>query len=103
MARKRPTLCTRDHENACAARLKHSISGAISFAMPLFNENPYRGLRRVIDISGDGPNNNGAPVAGARDAALERGITINGLPIMVKEPSYSTMDIDNLDFYYEDW
>jgi hypothetical protein len=79
-----------------------SISGAINFAMPLFEENPYRGLRRVIDISGDGPNNNGAPVVGARDAALEKGITINGLPIMVKEPSYSTMDIDDLDLYYED-
>jgi hypothetical protein len=79
-----------------------SISGAINFAMPLFDENPYRGLRRVIDISGDGPNNNGSPVTLARDAALEKGITINGLPIMVKEPSYSTMDIDNLDFYYED-
>jgi hypothetical protein len=79
-----------------------SISGAINFAMPLFDENPYRGLRRVIDISGDGPNNNGPPVTGARDAALAKGIVINGLPIMVKEPSYSTMDIDNLDFYYED-
>lgn len=79
-----------------------SISGAINFAMPLFDENPHRGLRRVIDISGDGPNNNGSPVTIARDAALERGIVINGLPIMVKEPSYSTMDIDNLDFYYED-
>jgi hypothetical protein len=79
-----------------------SISGAIYFAMPLFDENPYHGLRRVIDISGDGPNNNGAPVTGARDEALAKGITINGLPIMVKEPSYSTMDIDNLDFYYED-
>jgi hypothetical protein len=79
-----------------------SISGAINFAMPLFDENPHRGLRRVIDISGDGPNNNGAPVTGARDTAVGKGITINGLPIMVKEPSYSTMDIDNLDFYYED-
>src|ERR1700723_3773616 len=79
-----------------------SISGAIYFAMPLFDEDPYRGLRRVIDISGDGPNNNGLPIIGARDEALSKGIVINGLPIMVKEPSYSTMDIDNLDFYYED-
>jgi hypothetical protein len=79
-----------------------SISGAINFALPLFDEDPYHGQRRVIDISGDGPNNNGGPVTVARDAALEKGIIINGLPIMVKEPSYSTMDIDNLDFYYED-
>jgi hypothetical protein len=80
-----------------------SISGAINFAVQLFEENPYRGLRRVIDISGDGPNNDGAPVTGARDAALAKGIIIiNGLPIMVKEPPYSAIDIENLDLYYED-
>ena len=79
-----------------------SISSAINFAAQLFEKNPYRGLRRVIDISGDGPNNDGGPVTGARDAALEKGIVINGLPIMVKEPSYSTIDIENLDLYYED-
>ena len=79
-----------------------SISGAINFAMALLDEDPHRGIRRVIDISGDGPNNNGSPVTVARDAAVEKGVIINGLPIMVKEPSYSTMDIGNLDFYYED-
>ena len=79
-----------------------SISGAINFAMPLFDENTFKGVRRVIDISGDGPNNHGGPVTIARDAALAKGIVINGLPIMVKEPSYSTMDIENLDWYYED-
>jgi uncharacterized protein DUF1194 len=79
-----------------------SISGAIYFALPLFESNPYPGLRRVIDISGDGANNNGAPVTPARDEAVSKGIVINGLPIMVKDPSYSTMDIENLDWYYED-
>ena len=79
-----------------------SISGAINFAMPLFGENPNHGLRRVIDISGDGANNNGAPVTGARDAALETGITINGLAIMLENSSYSIMNIENLDIYYED-
>jgi hypothetical protein len=79
-----------------------SISGAINFAAKLFDENPYRGLRRVVDISGDGPNNDGAPVTGARDAALAMGIVINGLPIMVKAPSLATTDIENLDLYYED-
>lgn len=79
-----------------------SISGAINFAMPLFEANDYHGIRRVIDISGDGPNNNGEPVTVARDAALAKGITINGLPIMAKETNYATMDIENLDWYYED-
>ena len=79
-----------------------SISGAILFGMPLFDQDPYRGLRRVIDISGDGPNNSGPPVTPVRDEAVAKGIVINGLPIMVKEPSYSTIDIDNLDWYYED-
>lgn len=79
-----------------------SISGAINFAVPLFDAGDYVGLRRVIDISGDGPNNNGSPVTLARDAALEKGITINGLPIMMKDLSYATMDIPDLDIYYED-
>ena len=79
-----------------------SISGAIRFAIPLFDENRYRGMRRVIDISGDGANNEGVPVTKARDAALEQGITINGLPIIVKGTTVSMMDIDDLDLYYQD-
>lgn len=79
-----------------------SISGAINFGMALFEANDYRGLRRVIDISGDGPNNNGEGVTAARDAAVNKGVTINGLPIMIKETNYATMDIENLDLYYED-
>ena len=80
-----------------------SISGAIKFAMRLFDENPHRGIRRVINISGDGPNNNGSPVVTARDAALEKGVIINGLPIMVKEPPPGATDvIEDLDLYYED-
>ena len=79
-----------------------SISGAIDFALPLFDADPYRGLRRVIDVSGDGVNNDGSPVTIARDAALARGITINGLPIMLEGRLPSQMDIDDLDLYYED-
>jgi len=55
-----------------------------------------------LSFSGDGPNNSGPPITPVRDEALQKGIVINGLPIMVKEPSYSTVDIDNLDWYYED-
>jgi hypothetical protein len=81
-----------------------SISGAINFAIPLFDENPYRGSRRVIDISGNGPNNSGEPVVRARDVALARGIVINGLTMMLKEPAHAKTrdDIENLDVYYED-
>jgi hypothetical protein len=79
-----------------------SISGALQFALPLFADSGVRGLRRVIDVSGDGVNNQGDPVAIVRDEVLERGITINGLPILLKRPSPATMDIENLDVYYED-
>ena len=72
------------------------------FAQPLFEGSGFRGLRRVIDVSGDGVNNQGIPVTLTRDEVLERGITINGLPILLKRPSAATMDIENLDIYYED-
>jgi len=79
-----------------------SISGALLFAAPLFEGSGYRGVRRVIDVSGDGVNNNGPLVTATRDEVLAKGITINGLPIMLKRPNPSTMDIDRLDIYYED-
>jgi hypothetical protein len=79
-----------------------SISGALRFAKPLFDDSGYKGLRRVIDLSGDGANNAGPLVEITRDDVLAAGITINGLPIMLKRPYTGTMDIENLDEYYED-
>jgi hypothetical protein len=79
-----------------------SISGAMLFATPLFDGSGFRGVRRVLDISGDGVNNNGPPVTLTRDEVLAKGITINGLPIMLKRPNPGTLDIENLDIYYED-
>jgi len=79
-----------------------SISGALRFAKPLFDDSGYRGLRRVIDVSGDGTNNAGPLVELTRDDVLAAGITINGLPIMLKRPYRGQMDVDNLDEYYED-
>lgn len=79
-----------------------SISGALKFAKPLFDNSGYRGLRRVIDVSGDGANNSGPLVAPTRDEIIQSGIAINGLPIMLKRSSYDTLDIDQLDVYYED-
>lgn len=79
-----------------------SISGALRFAQPLFDNSGYRGLRRVIDVSGDGANNSGPLVVPTRDGVVNAGITINGLPIMLKRASYATLDIEQLDIYYED-
>jgi hypothetical protein len=79
-----------------------SISGALNFAKPLFEGSGYRGIRRVIDVSGDGSNNSGPLVTLVRDDVVASGITINGLPIMLKRPNSFTMDLEHLDVYYED-
>jgi hypothetical protein len=79
-----------------------SIAGALTFSANLFDGNGFRGIRRVIDVSGDGTNNQGPIVTGVRDDVIARGITINGLPIMLKEPQPGSIDIKDLDIYYED-
>jgi hypothetical protein len=79
-----------------------SISGALTFAAAQFANSGYHGIRRVIDVSGDGANNQGPPVVVIRDEVVAQGITINGLPIMLKQPAPGSIDIDNLDVYYED-
>jgi hypothetical protein len=71
-----------------------SISGAIDHAVTLFPRSPFRALRRVIDVSGDGSNNRGRAVTLSRDEAVAAGIGINGLPILALEP--------DLDRYYHD-
>ena len=78
-----------------------SISGALAFAGDMFAESPHRGMKRVIDISGDGPNNQGGLVVPIRDALVGQGITINGLPLMTGGGYSSVYDLANLDLYYE--
>ena len=78
-----------------------SISGALKFSAELFGTN-FKGIRRVIDVSGDGTNNQGDLVEPTRDDVLRKGITINGLPIMLKTPLASMIDLPELDVYYED-
>jgi hypothetical protein len=78
-----------------------SISGALLFAHDLFASSGVKGIRRVIDVSGDGANNAGLPVTGVRDALIAAGITINGLPIVLKPPT-GMFDLANLDRYYAD-
>lgn len=79
-----------------------SISGALDFAAGLFEGNGFAGMRRVIDVSGDGPNNQGRPVEPARDDALAKGIVINGLPLMTREGLGSQWHLEDLDVYYRD-
>ena len=79
-----------------------SIAAALDFGADLFAESQFQGMKRVIDISGDGPNNQGQPVEMARDAAVNQGITINGLPLMTSGGFSSVYDVTNLDLYYTD-
>jgi hypothetical protein len=78
-----------------------SISGAIDFSLRQLRESGVQSVRQVIDVSGDGANNQGRIVTAARDEALAQGATINGLPIMLKRPD-GAWDIDNLDLYFRD-
>ena len=77
-----------------------SISGAIDFAATLFEDNGFDSHRQVIDISGDGPNNDGRPVTFARDQALAQGVVINGLPLMTQEGMGMQWRLEDLDAYY---
>ena len=81
-----------------------SISAGIDFAIAQLARSPYDAARRTIDISGDGTNNSGRDVNVARDEALAKGVTINGLVILTENPlSYSadhTNPLGGLDNYY---
>jgi Protein of unknown function (DUF1194) len=79
-----------------------SISSALEFGADLFAESQFQGLKRVIDISGDGPNNQGPPVDIVRNDVIGQGITINGLPLMTNGGLTSAYDVDDLDQYYTD-
>jgi hypothetical protein len=63
-----------------------SISAGIDFAMAQFERAPFTAPRRTIDVSGDGTNNSGRDVSTARDEALAKGVTINGLVILSETP-----------------
>ncbi len=78
-----------------------SISEALIFGARMIEGNEFEGLRKVIDVSGDGPNNQGRPVLQAREAVLSKSITLNGLPLMTREGMGSQWHLDDLDVYYQ--
>jgi hypothetical protein len=77
-----------------------SISAGLLYAAAAFDSTQFTSPRRVIDISGDGPNNRGSPIEPVRASVTASGITINGLPLVVKR--FGRGYIPNLDVYYED-
>lgn len=77
-----------------------SITAALRHGARSIDGNAFEGLRRVIDISGDGPNNQGGLVTAARDAVLAEGITINGLPLMTSDAAGAAWRLPDLDAYY---
>jgi hypothetical protein len=83
-----------------------SISAAIEFSVQQLERAPYESLRRTIDISGDGTNNSGRDIRSARDEALAKDITINGLVILSDRPLVWNPDHTNppggLANYYRD-
>lgn len=78
-----------------------SISTGLAFAAGRFDASPFTSWRRVIDVSGDGPNNDGLPVMTARDRITAEGITINGLPVMAGGRD-AVWHLPDLDLYYRD-
>jgi hypothetical protein len=90
------------NEQPPLAARRTSISGAIGLGLRQFADSGFEGTRRVIDISGDGPNNDGALVTMARDIAVAAGVTINGVAILDGGSGmYSWYNIPDLDLYYE--
>lgn len=78
-----------------------AIASAIEFSVTWFEGNDFEGTRRVVDISGDGPNNWGNYVTVSRDKAIAAGVTINGLPIINDRPGPSGWSqMRDLDLYY---
>ncbi|MGI9409817.1 MAG: DUF1194 domain-containing protein [Hyphomicrobiaceae bacterium] len=88
---------------AISREKRTSISNALLIAASMIRQNDIDGVRKVIDVSGDGPNNSGPPVALARDRVMRDNITVNGLAFVEErsEGLSSFFSVPNLDHYYE--
>lgn len=73
-------------ERVVAVPRSPGISTELSLALlasaDLLDQCPCEAANRIIDLSGDGPNNGPISTTIARDAVVARGIRINGLPIV---------------------
>jgi hypothetical protein len=78
----------------------NSISAAIVKATREIAANAYDGDRKIIDVSGDGPQINGPPLAAVRARALAAGITINGLVIKTRGGTVRRFGGEPLEVHY---
>jgi hypothetical protein len=79
-----------------------SISAGLDFSVKQTLDGPYVGIRKVIDVSGDGYSDYGRPIRLSRDAAVAAGFVINGLPVMNPRPAWRENAPPDLDHYYAD-
>ena len=77
-----------------------SISSGIQLAARMIDDNDYEGMKKVIDVSGDGPNNEGRRVDHVRDEVIAKGFIINGLPIVTEADKFDVYYLPDLDKYY---
>ena len=77
-----------------------SISAGLDYSVKLLTTMPYKAMRRVVDISGDGYSEYGRPIKESRDMAVKAGITVNGLPVMNERAKYREAIPPDLDKYY---
>ncbi|KJV10912.1 hypothetical protein VZ95_01860 [Elstera litoralis] len=78
------------------------VGAAIAASVALIEAAPHEGLRQVIDISGDGRNSSGGPPAPFRDMAVEKGITLNALPIVNNRPTFGRIEPDLPGFFRDE-
>jgi len=72
-----------------------AVGDAIVYGAESILNNQYEGTRRVVDLSGDGPDRNGMAAVDGRDHAVAKRVTVNGLPIL-------EFDGDSLEAFYRD-
>jgi hypothetical protein len=77
-----------------------SIASGIEMAARMIEDNDFEGMKKVIDVSGDGPNNEGRRVDHVRDEVVAKGIIINGLPIVTEADKFDVYYLPDLDRYY---
>jgi hypothetical protein len=77
-----------------------SIASGIEMAARMIEDNDFEGMKKVIDVSGDGPNNEGRRVDQVRDEIVAKGMIINGLPIVTEADKFDVYYLPDLDKYY---